>query len=279
MVKSERFATRFCKTSSTKKVLFLDKGIDDNAFQLLDKQSIRHLIPKMSRRLLFKKKFKEFCMTKENTMEVWRKASIPVKTEENIDAGIQKLYKEFQNLGKEKSRNTDKANMKRQIWKGNLVELFDNSRQNVMEITSLSEEDKAFLRAQRENRMSSSMTGVDKVFVSKIRTKCIKEEKNDLSKHYRAIALMNKAVILKDSSSSSSAPSNEAKKTLRSSPRVTSTWDRKQLSIKQASTSFIATAKSLGHDISKLFVSPSTVYRARVANKRKNGKESRGDAF
>ncbi|CAH1099025.1 unnamed protein product [Psylliodes chrysocephalus] len=89
-----------------------------------------------------------------------------------------------------------------------------------------------------------------KVFVSKIRTKCTKEDKNDSykNKHYRAIAHMNKTVILEDSSSSSSAPSDEedeflppAKKKLRSNPRLkpldqtlTSTWDREQLSIRQA---------------------------------------------
>ncbi|GBM25090.1 hypothetical protein AVEN_173824-1 [Araneus ventricosus] len=68
--------------------------------------------------------------------------------------------------------------MKRQIWKGDLVELFDISRQNVMDMTSVSQEDKEFLRSQREDRMSSSMRGVDKVFSSKIRTKFAKEEKN-----------------------------------------------------------------------------------------------------
>nr|CAD7455598.1 unnamed protein product [Timema tahoe] len=85
------------------------------------------------------------------------------KMEENIQAGVQKLYKEYQNLGKEKSRNTDKANVKRQIWKGDLVELFDISRQNVMDMTSVSQEDKEFLRPQREDRMSSSMSGVDEL--------------------------------------------------------------------------------------------------------------------
>ncbi|CAH1112497.1 unnamed protein product [Psylliodes chrysocephalus] len=58
---------------------------------------------------------------------------------------------------------------------------------------------------------SSSMTGVDKVFVSKIRTKCAKEDKNDSYKntHYRAIAQMNKTVILEDLSLSSSTPSGK----------------------------------------------------------------------
>ncbi|XP_053560768.1 uncharacterized protein LOC128651812 [Bombina bombina] len=143
--------------------------------------------------------------------EVWRKANIPVKTGENIRAGIQKLYKEYQNLGKEKSRNTDKANVKRQIWKVDLVELFDISRQNMMDMNRVSQEDKEFLRSQREDRMSSSMSGVDKVFASKIRTKCTKEDKKDSykNKQYKAITEINKTVILEDSSPSSRAHSDE----------------------------------------------------------------------
>ncbi|CAH1100911.1 unnamed protein product [Psylliodes chrysocephalus] len=93
-----------------------------------------------------------------------------------------------------------------------------------------------------------------------------------------------KTVILKDSSSSSlSVLSDEedeflppAKKKLRSSSRLkpldqtlTSTWNQEQFYSRQASTSFVVTAKSLGHDVSKIFVSPSIVYQARVVNRRK----------
>ncbi|CAH0561738.1 unnamed protein product [Brassicogethes aeneus] len=211
--------------------------------------------------------------TSTKLQEVWRKANIPVKTEENIRAGIQKLYKEYRNMGKEKSRNTDKANVRRQIWKGDLVDV--------------SQEDKEFLRSQREDHMSSSMGGVDKVFASKLSTKCRKEEKKESykNKHYKAITEINKTVIMKDLSSSSSAPSNEEAE-LRSIPRLkpldqtlTSTWDREQLSIRQASTSFIATAKSLGHDVSKISVSPSTVYRARAINRRKMAKKIEESLF
>lgn len=66
-----------------------------------------------------------------------RKENIPVKTEENIRAGIQKLYKEYQNLGKEKSSNTDKASVKRQICQGELVDCFDIFRQIVMDTISV----------------------------------------------------------------------------------------------------------------------------------------------
>lgn len=46
-----------------------------------------------------------------------------------------------------------------------------------MDMNSVSQEDKKFLRLHREDRTSSSMGGVDKVFASKIRTKCTKEDK------------------------------------------------------------------------------------------------------
>lgn len=57
---------------------------------------------------------------------IWKRANIPVKTEENIRAGIQKFYKEYQSLGKDKSRNSESANSKRQDWrKSSLDKLFD----------------------------------------------------------------------------------------------------------------------------------------------------------
>lgn len=69
--------------------------------------------------------------------------------------------------------------MKRHIWKGDLVELFDISRQSVMEVTDVSEEDKEFLMSQREDRTSSSMIGVDKCFASKVEKKMTKEKNQD----------------------------------------------------------------------------------------------------
>ncbi|GBN20936.1 hypothetical protein AVEN_25231-1 [Araneus ventricosus] len=119
-------------------------------------------------------------------------------------------------------------------------------------MTCVSHDDKECLRSQREDRMSSSMREVDKVFTTKIRTKCTKEKNKDSykNKHYKTVAQINKTVILENSCPSSLAPSDEkaefsppATKKLRSSPRLkpldqtpTSTWDREHLSIRQAST-------------------------------------------
>ncbi|XP_077155302.1 uncharacterized protein LOC143817697 [Ranitomeya variabilis] len=101
-------------------------------------------------------------------------------------------------------------------------------------------------------------------------------------KHSKEIAKMHKTVIVEHSVSSPSSSIHEedefsappVKKSYsgrRLKPldhTLTATWDREQLSIRQASTSFIATAKSLGHDVSCISISPSTVFRARAINRR-----------
>ena len=48
---------------------------------------------------------------------------------------------------------------------------------------------------------------------------------------------------------------------------LTSLWDREGLSVRQASASYIATAKSLGVDKSHLVISPSMVHRMRAKNR------------
>lgn len=214
--------------------------------------------------------------------EVWQKANIPVMTEENIRARIQKLYKEYQVLAKEKSRRTETANMKRAIWKGDLDELFDIARQDVMTIKGVLEEDKAFLSSQREDRMSSSMSGVDKLHLAAVKRRDRKAANfaAQKRKHSEDIRTARNTVVL-ESSSSSSASSDEQEELAAPlppkkvqccrqkylDPTLTSTWDREQLSVRQASSSFIAAAKSLGHDVSKFSVSPATVHRARVKNR------------
>lgn len=72
--------------------------------------------------------------------------------------------------------------MKRQISKRELVNLFHISRRNVVDMTSVSQEDEKFLISQTEGRMSSLISAVDKVSASKIRTKGTKEEKRFIYK-------------------------------------------------------------------------------------------------
>ena len=182
--------------------------------------------------------------------------------------------------------------MKRQIWKGDLQELFDIVRQNVMTMSNVLQEDKAFLSSQREDRMSSSVIGVDRAHA---RTQKRKTDQSVMfeaqkRKHSEEIIKMNKTVVLE---SSSSCSSDEQDKVLASykpkkvprrrlkplNPTLTATWDREQLSVRQASSSFIATAISLGHDVSQIAVSPATVHRARAKNRSRMAKVIEDSVF
>ena len=73
--------------------------------------------------------------------------------------------------------------MKLQIWKDDLVELFDISRQNVMDVTRVLKRDKVFLKSQREDCMSLPISGADKVFASKLKTKRTKKDKTESYKN------------------------------------------------------------------------------------------------
>ena len=56
-------------------------------------------------------------------------------------------------------------------------------------------------------------------------------------------------------------------------------WDRENLSVRQASASFIAAAKTLGVEPSKIAVSPSTVHRTRTKNREIIAKQLESEAF
>lgn len=61
--------------------------------------------------------------------------------------------------------------------------------------------------------------------------------------------------------------------------RSRSVLKMRRLSNRQASTSFIATAKSLGHDVSQIPISASSVQRARLTNVRQMAKEIENNLF
>ena len=48
---------------------------------------------------------------------------------------------------------------------------------------------------------------------------------------------------------------------------VTTTWDRENMSTRQALASYVATASSLGYDVHELCVSEATLHRMRIKNR------------
>ncbi|KAG0712330.1 hypothetical protein GWK47_018729 [Chionoecetes opilio] len=98
--------------------------------------------------------------TAEKVLEVWRRANIPTSGCVGVKKKILKLYEEYGALVKSKSRKTETEEMKRCIFRDSLEDMFDIAHFKAMEAKIL-EEDKAFLEAQREDRQSCSMAGVD----------------------------------------------------------------------------------------------------------------------
>ena len=92
---------------------------------------------------------------------IWMRARIPTQ---RVDSCVRKLSKLFQNylaaLKVLRTRQRESDRMKEDMFKSYLQELFDIATKDVMtEIQQ--EEDREFLRMQREDVFSSSMSGVD----------------------------------------------------------------------------------------------------------------------
>ena len=232
--------------------------------------------------------------------EVWGKANIPVKAEFRIRHNIKSLYTEYTSLKKDHKRTTPTTVMKREIWKGDLQELFDIASGKAELMDTVPYEDLAFLELEREDRQSSSMSSVDKIHVAAVVRKTERKKKAEMRKKKQAkkVDEMFEKVELGYSSSASStsmsddtdfkgSPSPE--KTPRRSvpsknqnpmtPALTTTWDRENLSSRQAATSFVAAASALGHDVLEIAASASTVHRMRRKHRETEARHLDEEAF
>ncbi|KAG0726492.1 hypothetical protein GWK47_004318 [Chionoecetes opilio] len=221
--------------------------------------------------------------TSEKLKAIWGKAKLTTKTDANIRKNVKNLFEEYQALKKDRNRITDGAELKRKIWKGDLEDLFDISSADVLERRDILDEDKSFLISQREDRSSSSMAGVDVAEVAKEKKKkeaakklenCKRRQEAETERLLELVPYPRSGL-----SSSSEDEDDDFKATATKLPRraptnklslnieLTSAWDREGLSVRQASSAYIATAKDLGHDVSQLVISPSTVHRSRTKNR------------
>ena len=63
----------------------------------------------------------------------WQRTSLPTLTEINIRKRLTNLYDEHRKLLKEKKRETEGARMRREMWRGDLEEIFDIAAAKIME--------------------------------------------------------------------------------------------------------------------------------------------------
>ncbi|KAG0717466.1 hypothetical protein GWK47_054319 [Chionoecetes opilio] len=201
--------------------------------------------------------------TAEKVLEVWRRANIPTLDVSWVKKKILKLYEEYGAMGKSKSRKTETEEMKRCIFRDSLEDMFDIAHSKAMEV-KIPDEDKAFLEAQREDRQSCSMAGVDEKLKRATEEKRRKRQRMEEMKKKDAAAsssTLDRDVALDLEFSTTSSSSNEetedddfkaptpAKcphhrppKENKLTKELTLAWERDNLSIRAATSSYAAAA-------------------------------------
>lgn len=222
--------------------------------------------------------------TIDAVMAVWDRASLKTSTVAYCVKKLKSLVDQYTALKKSKGKKSDYARVREAMF-------VDDIKNEIFDIAAASQhgvnpEDVAFLEQQREDRSSSSMAGIDKIHAAK-------EEKKTKRKIYEKKKLCEAEEISKsipsssiraagsDSSSSSSiksafsdedfqcslkkTPKREGtkKSQVLKDPVLLATWDRENLSVRQATTSFAAAASAMGVQVSDLALSRSTVHRVR----------------
>ena len=223
--------------------------------------------------------------TTTKILDVWKKANIPTSDPSFVKKKFMKLFSDFKTIKKLKNRTTETEVAKRGIFKDSFEDIFDVAHADAL-TSGIPEEDKEFLRSQREDRTSSSMAGVDQTSVKKQERARLKRKREEERREREAAAvssMLAKDVALETSSTSSSSTEDNdhdtflgptpAKFPCRRRPanklnkEMTLSWDRDNLSVRAATSSFAAAAIALGHNIDQLTLSRSSVHRARVKNR------------
>ncbi|KAG0730552.1 hypothetical protein GWK47_028008 [Chionoecetes opilio] len=85
----------------------------------------------------------------EAVLLIWGRAGIPTSALRTAKEKLLSLVAKYESLQKHRKRASETARMKEEMFKGDLEDLFDVASSDVLDRMTV-EEDKAFLRSQRE---------------------------------------------------------------------------------------------------------------------------------
>jgi hypothetical protein len=117
-------------------------------------------------------------VTVEEVFQFWIKARIPTCSKVKCVRDIERLYERWRSLQKTKNRNSDFEVEARENFKESLKNLFDIASPNALEEIK-TEEDKAFLIAQRKPGREGSMIGIDRQLFQQEKRKRERLEKEE----------------------------------------------------------------------------------------------------
>ncbi|KAG0725700.1 hypothetical protein GWK47_004587 [Chionoecetes opilio] len=117
----------------------------------------------------------------EAVLLIWGRAGIPTSALRTAKEKLLSLVAKYESLQKHRKRASETARMKEEMFKGDLEDLFDVVSSDALDRMTV-EEDKAFLRSQREDRATSSMAGLDCITVEAQERKKERERAEEMRK-------------------------------------------------------------------------------------------------
>ena len=214
--------------------------------------------------------------TIEELMTFWDKARIPTQDKQHCILKLEKCFKKWKSLKKNKNRQTDTQRNNEQSFLKDIDQLFDIAHANAMELMT-NEEDREFLKLQREGRQGT-MSGVDKKLDwkekrIKKRNSMKEEQKRKTSEEMNELdsTVTFESTDEDEKEESSPGTSEEACKKPKKqygkecmfSPGLMAALDRTNLSDRKATFVLAETASSIGHDVGNIALSRSTLQRKR----------------
>src|SRR6218665_551321 len=105
--------------------------------------------------------------TCEKLLLIWQKARVPTKAPSHVvEHLLRKLHSKWQNLKKSSHRISETNQTNQQMFVDNLNDLFDVAHRDAMFVMKI-EEDRQFLKAQREKGHRGTMLGNDRALALK----------------------------------------------------------------------------------------------------------------
>src|SRR6218665_275094 len=232
--------------------------------------------------------------TCEKLLLIWQKARVPTKAPSHVVEHLRKLHSEWQNLKKSSHRISETNQTNQQMFVDNRNDLLDVAHRDAMFVMKI-EEDRQFLKAQREKGRRGTMLGIDRALALKekrvLKRKLAaanRAEKAQLSNRSIASASLILTIDECDVSSGNTVCSSESDneagpstgvdsmpvlkfrgKVAVITPEVAAALHSTNISDRKAAHVFasIAAAKHFKQDVEELIISPSAIRRARMKHR------------
>jgi hypothetical protein len=225
----------------------------------------------------------------EELLTVWAYAKIPTQRIDSCVRKLSKLYERYLALKVHRTRELERDRNNEAKFKTDLKQLFDIAPKDVM--THLkNEEDREFLLKQREDIFSCSISGIDQIAFEKESRKRQLEERKMATKaryeEWEKTAMIGATAELSSTASSQESQSEDEyrpsktapdvapskpkqSKNIFMSPEVVGALDRVNLPDRGAVFVAGAIAEALGHNLSDITLSRSSVRRSRRVGRQK----------